>query len=40
MAEFTNPESPDFALKKRKMEWDSKKVIVLSLHTKQLGLHI
>ena len=28
--ECTDPESPDFALKKRKIEWDSKKVIDLS----------
>ena len=29
LLECTNPESPNFALKKRKMEWDSKKVIDL-----------
>ena len=32
MAEFTNPESPNFALKERKMEWDSKKVHVCSVY--------
>ena len=28
MVECIDPESPDFALNKRKMEWDSKKVSV------------
>lgn len=43
--ECTNPESPDFALMKRKMEWDSKKVYYLVVcththtHTHKLRYH-